>query len=505
MEFLSYVAGVLTPINIAIIAISVVIGIVLGALPGISSAVAVALVLPVTFTMEPATALIFLGSIYMASCYGGSYGAILLNAPGTPQSIATTFDGFPMTRRGEGALAMYLSCLVSVVGGLTGIICFVLLAPPLSKIALMFGPSELFWLGIFGVSIMSTLSGEGGPLKGLISGVLGLALSLVGIAVISSDTRYTLGMPGLVGGIGIVPACIGLLVIPVVIDMMRTKDEYIQMPVSRQRKVRFLEDAMPVLRSNRLNLLRSNIIGLFVGVVPAAGGAIASLLAYSAAMRSSGDPASYGKGNPGGVIASETANNATVASSFVPTFVLAVPGTPADAVILAAMLIHGLQVGPALFTHHADILWTFMLGLSLATALILPIGLFMGRHAYQFIVAVPKSYLAPLIATTALVGSFSYQNSHFDMVIALVLGGFGWLIARCGFSAPPMVLGLLLGPIIERSFTQAFLIGRATNDQIGIFLGRPISIVIIICVLISVFAPHIMSNITKRRGARHVS
>ncbi len=501
-EFLGYASAATTPHHLLLIVAAVVVGIVLGALPGLSSTFSCAVMLPLTFTMEPTTALIFLGAIYMSSTYGGSYGAILLNAPGTPQSITTTFDGFPMVKRGDGDLAMSLACVSSIIGGLIGIAALVLVAPPLAKIALSFGPPEFFWLAIFGLTIIASLS-EGSLLKGFISGLFGVLLSMVGTAVVSGDTRFTFGHPALVGGITIVPATIGMLCLPVVIDMVGNPAKHISVPENVQRSFR-LNEAIRTLIGGKINIARSSFLGVFIGILPAAGGAIASLVAYSAALRSSKRPELFRKGNPEGVIASESANNASVGSSLIPTFVLGIPGTPADAVILGAMLIQGLQIGPALFANQADIVWTFVAGLMCATILMFPIGIFMGRYAYKFILNFPKVLLVPLVSSMILIGAFAIENNYFDVILTVILGIFAWTIGKYGFSAAPIVLGLLLGPIAERGYSQSLLIGRATDNVPAMFFGRPICLVIIFCIILSLFLPRIINLYMKKRNCHGV-
>ena len=496
-EFLIYASAATTPYHLFLIVAAVIIGIVLGALPGLSSTFSCAVMLPLTFTMEPTTALIFLGAVYMSSTYGGSYGAILLNAPGTPQSITTTFDGFPMVKRGDGDLAMSLACLSSIIGGIFGIAALIFIAPPLAKIALSFGPPEFFWLAIFGLTIIASLS-EGSLLKGLASGLFGVLLSMVGTAVVSGDTRFTFGQPALVGGITIVPATIGMLCLPVVIDMVGSPAKHIEVPDSKKRSFRLYE-AFQILTSGKINIARSSVLGIFIGILPAAGGAIASLVAYSAAFRSSKKPELFRNGNPEGVIASESANNASVGSSLIPTFVLGIPGTPADAVILGAMLIQGLQIGPSLFSNQADIVWTFVAGLVCATILMFPLGMLMGIYAYKFILTFPKTLLVPLITSMILIGAFAIENNYFDVILTVLLGIFAWTIGKFGFSSAPIVLGLLLGPIAERGYSQSLLIGRATDNVFQMFFGRPICLVIITCILLSLFLPQLISFFMKKR------
>ncbi|MGE5766096.1 MAG: tripartite tricarboxylate transporter permease, partial [Bacteroidota bacterium] len=392
---IEHFAAALTPMHIAFALGGVAAGTIVGSLPGLTATMAVAVMVPLTFAMEPASALILMGAIYTGAIYGGAYSAVLLNTPGTPSAIATTFDGYPMAKRGDGDLAITAACLASVVGGLIGALALLLLAPPLATVALAFGPVEYFWLAIFGLSLIAALS-EGSLLKGLIGGCFGLLLSTVGVAEISADVRFTFGSRTLLGGIEIVSALIGLYCIPVLIDLVATPDRHLQVE-AKPRGFR-LAEAVAVSWRGKFNLLRSSVIGTLVGILPGAGGSIASLVAYSEARRAAKNPERFGQGEPAGVQAAESANNATVGGGFIPTLVLGIPGTPPDAVILGALLVQGVRTGPNLFTEQGSIVYTFIYGLLLATVLMLPVGLVLGRYAYRFIVTVPKALLVPTVA-----------------------------------------------------------------------------------------------------------
>ncbi|MDX1605318.1 MAG: tripartite tricarboxylate transporter permease, partial [Candidatus Competibacterales bacterium] len=438
------------------------------------------------FSMEPASALIMLGAIYTGAIYGGAYAAILVNTPGTPSAIATTFDGYPMARRGDGDLAVTLACLASVVGGLVGALCLLLLAPPLAEVALKFGPVEYFWLALFGLTLIAALS-EGSLLKGLIGACFGLLLSTIGVAVIGGDIRYTLGSTTLLGGIEVVSALIGLYCIPVLIDMVANPDPHLRVTGSG-RGFR-LPEALRLAWRGKFNLLRSSTIGTLTGILPGAGGSIAGLVAYSEARRSSRRPETFGKGAPDGVIATESANNATVGGGFIPTLVLGIPGTPPDAVILGALLVQGIRTGPSLFSEQGSVVYTFIFGLLIATVLMLPVGLLIGRYAYRFIVTVPKTVLVPIIAFMTVIGAYAIRNNLADVGIMLVLGVVGWILGRFGFAASPIVLGLILGPIAEQGFVQGYLIGNAAGNLWGTFFGRPIALAIIALILLSLCYP----------------
>lgn len=486
MPGIDFLFAALTPFHISIALGGVIAGTVIGSLPGLTATMAIAVLVPLTFSMEPASALILMGAIYTGAIYGGAYSAILLNTPGTPSAIATTFDGYPMAKRGDGDLAVTLACLASVIGGLVGAAFLLALAPPLAKVALAFGPVEYFWLAMFGLTLIAALS-EGSLIKGLIGGCFGLLLTCIGVAEVGADIRYTFGSQTLLGGIEIVSALIGLYCVPVLIDLVATPARHLEVGESRGIRLR---EALRISWRSKFNLIRSPVIGTLVGILPGAGGSIAGLVAYSEARRASKRTQYFGTGEPEGVQATESANNATVGGGFIPTLVLGIPGTPPDAVVLGALLVQGVRTGPHLFTSgEGSIVYTFIYGLFLATVLMLPTGLLIGRYAYRTIVTVPKAMLVPTVAFMTVIGSYAIRNSISDVVIMVVLGIMGWSLKRFGFTPSPIVLGLILSSIAEQGFVQGWTIGAATENLTGMFFGRPIAIAIIAFILLSLFYP----------------
>ena len=497
MGGLEHLLAALSPLNLLLALAGVAAGTVIGALPGLTATMAVAVLVPFTFSMDPAAALIALGAIYTGAIYGGAYAAILLNAPGTPSAIATTFDGYPMARAGRGDLALTLACLASVAGGLVGAGFLLLLAPPMATVALKFGPVEYFWLAVFGLTLIASL-GEGSTVKGLIGGCLGLLLAMVGVAEVGGDIRYVGDFKSLLGGIDIVSALIGLYCVPVLIELVATPARHLE-SVSRVAGFQLREAGALIARA-KLNLARSSVIGTVVGILPGAGGSIASLVAYSEAKRASARRANFGKGEPEGIVATESANNATVGGGFIPTLVLGIPGTPPDAIILGALLVQGIRTGPTLFTDQAPIVYTFVWGLILATLLMLPVGLLIGRFAFRSILAIPKAVLVPSVALLTVLGSFAVHNNPHEVQQMVVLGVAAWVLGRMGFSASPIVLGLILGAIAERGFVQGQLIGGARGSVWAEFFGRPISLGIIAFILLGLLWPWWMARRARRRS-----
>ncbi|MBU2287040.1 MAG: tripartite tricarboxylate transporter permease, partial [Gammaproteobacteria bacterium] len=394
--------------------------------------------------------------------------------------------------------AITLSCMASVAGGLVGALALLLLAPPLAEFALAFGPIEYFWLAILGLTLIAALS-EGDTVKGLVAACVGLTIALIGSAVVGGDIRYTGGSTMLLSGVGIVPALIGMFCVPVLIDLVASRGEHLNLEgkVAGFR----LREAVDILRRDKVNLTRSSIIGTIIGALPGAGGSIAALIAYSEARRASKSPKSFGTGNPSGIIASESSNNATVGGGFIPTLVLGIPGTPADAIVLGALLVQGVKTGPSLFTEQSTIVYTFMFGLLIATILMLPIGLILGRYAYSSIIAVPKAFLVPGIALLTVLGSYAIHGDIDDVYVMLATGLLAWGLGRFGYPAAPMVLGLILGPLAEQGFVQAWMIGSANDNLLGMFFARPISLAIMAVAALTLLYPIYTRRMQRKRDA----
>ncbi|HBT40451.1 MAG: Uncharacterized protein XD58_1590 [Thermotoga sp. 50_1627] len=454
------------------------VGLVIGSLPGLSATMGVALFLPITYWLSASDSLVFLGSLYMAAIYGGSFSAILLRTPGTPSNIGTTFDGYPMAKQGRGWEAILTATFASLYGALFGLIMFLIFAPMLARIALKFGPPEYFWLGIFGLTVISSLS-RGNTLKGFIGGLIGVLLSTIGVAPVGGNVRFTFNMPQLIGGVGLIPALVGLFCIPQVIEMIlnRSKQQLYQEAKVQRGLVR--KTFVNVMK-RQIDLLRASVIGFIIGVLPGAGGNIANLVAYSEAVRASKHPEKFGTGIPEGVIATEASNNAVVGGGFVPLMTLGVPGTPVDAILYGALLMQGLRPGVELFTTRADVVYTFIAGVILASLVMVPVGLAFGRGMAKLITKIPLSLLAPTILFLTMVGSYCVSNNISDVYMMLILGFLGFVLRKLGFEAGPITLGLILGPIIESGLVQGLLIGRQLTQPWLIFITRPLCWVFIV-------------------------
>ena len=498
--FVQSLINLSNPRSLILITAGVGAGIIVGALPGLTATMAIALLIPFTFAMKPIYGLVLLGGIYAGAIYGGSFSAILINTPGTPSAIATTFDGYPLAKKGQSYMAIVVATIASVIGGLIGVIFLLFLSPPLSRVSLKFGPPEYFWLTVFGLTIIATLASKS-ITKGLIGGAFGLLLSTVGIAPIEGSVRFTFGSVSLQNGISLIPALIGFFCIPELLGMIELKEKnYTAIPYKKQKHV--VLGVFIKLIKKPLLLIRSAVIGTFVGIIPGAGGNIASMVSYNEAVRASKNPKKFGKGNIDGIVASEASNNAEVSGSLIPLLTLGIPGAPPAAVLLGALLLQGLQPGMDLFTTHGAITYTFILSLILANILILPLGIWMGKIISKLITHVPSVILAPLIFFLTIIGAYAINNNIFDVYVMIFFSIVGYVGKKAGFDAGPIVLGLILGKICEEGLVQAILMGTAEGSVLGMFFTRPISLVLIVLTVISASWPFARRMFDKRKLQR---
>ncbi len=510
MDVLLSAAGeVLSLYNLMLMSIAMVLGIIAGALPGFSATMAVALMVPFTFTMSPTSGLVTIGALYCATIFGGSFSAILLNTPGTPSSIGTTFDGYPMARQGRGEEAIYTATIASCVGGLIGTVILIAFALPLARVALRFGPPDFFWVAIFGLTIISSLSAES-LVKGIAGGALGLMISMIGIAPVGGDVRFDFGVADFQGGVELISVLIGFFCIPEILRMAAEPDmDYEEVKIDgdtgdgvKESPLRRAWDNVMAVR-HWGNTLRSSLIGAFVGILPGAGGNIANLVAYNETKRVASDPETFGKGNPQGVVATESSNNAVVEGAMVPLLALGVPGSPPAAIIYGALLLQGLTPGPELFTSRGDITYAFLFSFFVSNIMIVLFGLPSGRWVYKTVVNIPTRVLVPSILLLTIVGSYAIRSNEMDVIVMFVCGILGYILRELEFNAGPIVLGLILGPIAEKGFVQGLIMGNAvSSDMPGlIFFTRPLSITLIVLSLLSACWPLIRMLMDKRKAA----
>ena len=463
--------------NLMAVASGVAGGVLIGALPGLSATMAIALLVPITYGMSTNIAFLVLIGVYCGAVYGSSISAILIGIPGTPSAAATWIDGFPMTKKGMASKALGGSIVASFIGGTFSAIILVLMAPFLARQALKFGPPEYFALAVFGLSIVVALIGESLLKTGIVT-FIGLILATFGMDPILGYARFTFHNINLISGIPFACAVIGIFGSSQV--LMLSQQEII----TEARKEKTTTKYLPTLRELKeclTTIIKSAIIGTGIGIIPGAGSSFASFVAYSQAKKSSKHPEKFGTGILEGVIAPDTANNAVTGGSMVPLLSLGIPGNAVSAVFIGALMIHGLEPGPLLFKNSPEIVHTIFIGFFLANIFMLIYGLLIAKYM-SVITTIPTSILSPTIFVLCVVGSYAIRNNMFDVGIMLLFGLMSYFLRKYGFSVIPIVIALILGPIAERSFYQSLIISRGS---FLIFFQRPISLALLIITLLS--------------------
>ena len=483
-----------TPTNLMFIVLGSAIGIVVGALPGLSATMALALLLPLTFSLPPETGLCMLASLYVSAMYGGSVAAILLRTPGTPAAAATVVDGFPMGARGEAGRALGISLSASLVGGILSGIALLLAAPLLGKLVLLFGPVELFAIAVLGITMIATLT-KGSPIKGLLSGALGLLLAMVGMDATTGTARFTFDNINLYSGIPFTAALIGLFSIPQALSLAE------QSRVKEEVANRINDRILPRLREFLQllpNIVRSSGIGIVTGVIPGTGGDTASWFAYNEAKRFAKDKSQFGKGDPAGVAAPEAANNAVVGGALVPTIALGIPGSSSAAVLLGGLMVHGILPGPTLLTEYGEVTYTLIWAVILSNVPMFLLGLALMRVCIC-VTLVPKMVVALAIVALSVVGSFAINNNLFDVWLMAGFGVLGYIFDRARIPAAPMVIGLVLGFLLDSSLAQSLLMGFGSWS---VFAKSPIALGLLLLALLSVLQATPLFRLLRRRPER---
>lgn len=458
-------------------------GLIFGSLPGLTATMGVALLVPITFTMPKVHALGMMLGVYVGGIAGGAVSAVLLNIPGTPSAVVTTLDGYRMAKKGQGARALGWAVTASFFGGFISWAILVTVAPQIARYALNFGPPEYAALALFGLMIISSVSGKS-LIKGIISGLIGVWLSFFGVDPIMGDFRFTFDNINLMSGIAIMPALIGFYAIPQILQSLN-EDSSLKVGAQKLNLSNFIPSLVEVWRS-KIAIIWSSIIGTFIGMIPATGGNIGSFLAYDQVKRISKHPEEFGKGTHEGIIASEAANNGVTGGAMIPLMTLGIPGDSVTAVLLGGLMIHGLQPGPELFTKFPDVVLGIFATLLIANVFMALIQ-FVGIRLFVQILKVPIHFLTPLLIILSVIGSYALRNNSFDVWVTLVLGLFGYLMARGGFPMAPTVLGLVLGPMLESEIRRSLIM--SAGDW-RIFFVRPISLLFIglsILIVISSF------------------
>lgn len=479
---MNIILGILSISGILWCCVGTFIGIVFGCLPGLTATMGVALFLPFTFEMDFYTSMALLLGIYCGGTYGGSISAILIRTPGTPSSAATVLDGYPLNEQGRAAEALSMAIIASFIGGIFSCGMLIFISPQLAKIALKFGPAEYFAVGIFAISMVSSLSGDN-VLKGFLSALLGFFTCFVGIDGFTGTIRYTGGIPSLAAGIAIVPSLIGLFAISEVLNKLESLASEHQ--IGEIKRVTGQGVSLKTLKGNTLNFLRSSIIGTIVGIIPACGSAIASWMSYNEAKRATKHPELFGKGAIEGVAASEAGNNAVTGGALIPLLTLGVPGDVVTAVLLGAFMIQGLTPGPRLFSERPDIVYSIYSYLILANIAMFLIGYF-GVNIFVKVLKVPMRILMPSVLFLCIVGAYAINRNMYDVKVALVMGIIGYLFSKADIPTPPMLLGVILGEIIEINFRRSLTISQG---NLLVFVKRPLSLAFLLLAVVSFFWP----------------
>lgn len=477
------------PLTMMLLVLGIVLGLVIGILPGLGPPIAIALALPFTFYMDTVPSMVLLLGIYSAAIYGGSISAIAVGIPGTGAAIATVLDGNNMFKQGRGGEALGFSLTGSIIGGLFSAVCLALIAPFMAQLAAKFGPREYLAISVFGLVVVVRVAGQSLP-KGLLMGALGIFLTTWGLDELNGTERYTFGNYNLYEGLPLVPFLVGLFAMSeVLIGAERAA-----------RKVDFSMESLTVklpglktLGRMKDVILRSSIIGTVIGIIPGEGAAVGAFFAYSEAKRRSKEPEKYGTGIPEGILAPETANNATVGGALIPTLTLGVPGSPAAAVLLGALLIQGLTPGPKLFTDEPDLMYAIFIGLFFINILMMFIGLVAIRFAAQLI-RVPTSVIVPTVLLLSFVGIYSVSNSFFNVSVLLGAGILGYVVRKLGYSIAPLSIGFVLGPILENSLRQSLTIADGSAFE---FFNTPIGLTIYAALALTILWGPVTSRLKR--------
>ncbi len=488
IEGLSLIAD---PFNIFLIFCAVLIGVTVGALPGLSSPMAVALLLPFTIALDPVPAIAMLAALYCAGTFGGSITAILINAPGAPPAVATAFDGYPMAKRGEAGRALGMAAVSSVTGGIFSLLIFLFATPFLAKIAASFRPEEYFALAVFALSMLATISGKS-SLRNLIAGAFGVLIGTVGIHLTTGVERFTFGFYVLTDGIHFVPVLIGLFAMAELLKQSQALDVVYERITSIVIKLPSRADIQKV----KWTVLRSCGIGTFIGILPAEGSTVAAIIGYNEAKRWARDKTRFGEGRPEGIAGPEAANNAATGGAMVPTLALGIPGSATTAVILAALIMHGFRPGPHLIRETPEFVYAIFGAMLIANFMFLGIGL-AGAKVFSRITLIPRALLWPAVFVFAMVGSYANGASMFDVWLMLASGILGFVMLRHGFGLAPLVMGLILGPLVEESFSQSMIM--YDNEFIRLF-DSPIVVGFFTLTFLGLFWPALSA--AYRRAAR---
>ena len=477
------------PYLIALIFLTTILGVFIGVLPGLGATTGAALLLPFTLTMEPVHAITVLATIYVSATFAGSITAILINTPGTSAAAATTFDGFPLAQRGEAGRALGVAVVSSTVGGIFSVIVLCIAAPLLARVAYQFRPPEYFALTLFGLSMLASIS-SGGAIKNLIGGVFGVWLATIGAEKSTSIERFMFGNYELYEGLSFVPVMIGLFALSELLVQSKKAHLIAERISMKAVKLPTREDYKRIWRT----ILRSCGIGTFIGILPAEGATVASMIGYSEARRWSKNKEEFGKGSIEGIAGAESANNAATGGAMVPTMVLGIPGSGTTAIILVGLMVHGLRPGPYLFTEQATTVYQIFGAMLVANIMFLGMGLYAAK-GFARISLIPTAILWPIVFALSVIGAYSLSSSLLDVWIALIFGVIGFFARRHGFAVAPIAVGLILGEMVEINLQNSL---KMFEGDWWMILAQPLAAFFLVLAFLGLCGPVIFSKLMKR-------
>jgi putative tricarboxylic transport membrane protein len=479
----------LDPYLIFLIFITTILGVVLGVLPGLGATTGAALLLPFTLTLEPVHAITVLATIYVSATFAGSITAILINTPGTSAAAATTFDGYPLAQKGEAGRALGIAVVSSTIGGIFSVLVLCIAAPMLARVAYEFRPPEYFALTIFGLSMLATIS-SGGAVRNLIGGTFGVWLATIGAEKATGIERFMFGNYELYEGLSFVPVMIGLFALSELLIQSKRVNETINAMTMKAVLLPSLLDYKRIWKT----IIRSCGIGTFIGILPAEGATVASMIGYAEAKRWSKTPEEFGKGSVEGIAGAEAANNAATGGAMVPTMVLGIPGSGTTAIILVGLMVHGLRPGPYLFTEQVDKVYSIFGAMLIANLMFLFMGLYAAK-LFARISLVPSAILWPIVFCLSVIGAYALSNSMLDVWLAMLFGVIGYIFRRFGFSVAPIAVGLILGEMVETNLQNSLMM---FEGKWWLILTQPLAALFFTLAFVGLFGSQIIKVLTRR-------
>lgn len=490
---LAMISVLADPYLMGLILITTIGGVIIGALPGLGATTGAALLLPFTLVMDPVPAIAVMTTIYVSATFAGAITAILINTPGTAAAAATCLDGYPLAQRGEAGRALGIAVVSSTIGGVFSILVLAIAAPLLARVAYEFRPPEYFALTVFGLSMLASIS-EGGAIKNLIGGLFGVWLATIGADAITGVERFMFGNYELYEGLNFIPVLVGMFALSELLVQSTTLNMVMERISMKAVKLPSLADYKKIWRT----VLRSCGIGTFIGILPAEGATVASMIGYAEAKRWSRTPEEFGKGAVEGVAGAEAANNAATGGAMVPTLVLGIPGSGTTAVILVGLMVHGLRPGPHLFTEQLDKVYAIFGTMLVANMMFFVLGLF-GAKLFARVTLVPRQILWPIVFAFSVLGSYALAQSMMDVYIALIFGVIGYLFRRFGFAVAPVAIGLILGEMVETNLQNSL---KMFEGEWWLILTQPLAAVFLVLAVLGISQPYLIASYKRWKAGR---